>query len=77
MVLVGAEIGCAVSLDSVRDNVSSDGVVFLPLAEEQRPLEVRLVWRASDHNPALRSVIQIARRMFADAHRTSEQNAQS
>lgn len=77
VVLVGAEIGCAVSLDSVRDNVSSDGVVFLPLAEEQRPLEVRLVWRASDQNPALRSVVQIARTMFAEARPTGEPNAQS
>lgn len=77
VVLVAAEIGCAVSLDSVRDNVSSDGVVFLPLAEEQRPLEVRLVWRASDQNPALRSVIQIARTLFPDARHAKEPGPQS
>ncbi|RUQ03682.1 LysR substrate-binding domain-containing protein, partial [Kocuria sp. HSID17582] len=46
LVLVAAQIGCALSLDTVRDNVSSDGVVFLPLAQEQRPLEVQILWRA-------------------------------
>lgn len=66
VVLVGAEIGCALSLDSVRDNVSSDGVVFKPVSEEQPPLEVRLVWRRSDDNPALHAVVRIARTMFGD-----------
>ncbi|WP_270259066.1 LysR family transcriptional regulator [Kocuria marina] len=60
VVLVAAQIGCALSLDSVRDNVSSDGVVFLPVADPQRPLEVQTVWRAADPNPALRSVVRIA-----------------
>nr|WP_202932114.1 MULTISPECIES: LysR family transcriptional regulator [Kocuria] len=60
VVLVAAQIGCALSLDSVRDNVSSDGVVFLPVADPQRPLEVQMVWRAADPNPALRSVVRIA-----------------
>ena len=66
VVLVGAEIGCALSLDSVRDNVASDGVVFKPVAGEQRPLEVRLVWRRADDNPALHTVVRIARAMFED-----------
>ena len=64
VVLVAAQIGCAVSLDTVRDNVSSEGVVFLPLAEPQRPLEVQMLWRAADPNPALRAVVQMAQALY-------------
>ncbi|RLY94327.1 LysR family transcriptional regulator [Kocuria tytonicola] len=70
VVLVAAQIGCALSLDSVRDNVSSDGVVFRPLAGAQRPLEVQLVWRAADPNPALRGVVNLARNLYGDPRRT-------
>ncbi|GAA3288355.1 LysR family transcriptional regulator [Nesterenkonia halobia] len=66
VVLVGAGMGCALSLDSVRDNVSSDGVVFRSLASSERPLEVRMIWRRADDNPALHAVIGIAKAMFPD-----------
>ncbi|ASE11166.1 MULTISPECIES: LysR family transcriptional regulator [Kocuria] len=66
VVLVAAQIGCALSLDTVRDNVSSDGVVFRPLAQPQRPLDVQLVWRAADSNPALRAVVRLAQNLYGD-----------
>ncbi|HBH55703.1 MAG TPA: LysR family transcriptional regulator [Kocuria sp.] len=66
VVLVAAQIGCALSLDTVRDNVSSDGVVFRPLAQPQRPLDVQLVWRAADLNPALRAVVRLAQNLYGD-----------
>lgn len=66
LVLVAAQIGCALSLDTVRDNVSSDGVVFRPLAQPQRPLDVQLVWRAADPNPALRAVVRLAQNLYGD-----------
>ncbi|WP_327062700.1 LysR family transcriptional regulator [Kocuria rhizophila] len=66
VVLVAAQIGCALSLDTVRDNVSSDGVVFRPLAQPQRPLDVQLVWRAADLNPALRAVVRLAQNRYGD-----------
>lgn len=66
VVLVAAQIGCALSLDTVRDNVSSDGVVFRPLAQPQRPLDVQLVWRAADPNPALRAVVRLAQNLYGD-----------
>ncbi|MCT1957293.1 LysR family transcriptional regulator [Kocuria rhizophila] len=69
VVLVAAQIGCALSLDSVRDNVSSDGVVFRPLAQPQRPLDVQLVWRAADPSPALRAVVRLAQNLYGDPRR--------
>nr|WP_314315277.1 LysR family transcriptional regulator [Kocuria rhizophila] len=66
VVLVAAQIGCALSLDTVRDNVSSDGVVFRPLAQPQRPLDVQLVWRAADLNPALRAAVRLAQNLYGD-----------
>ena len=66
VVLVAAQIGCALSLDSVRDNVSSDGVVFRALTGQQRPLDVQLVWRAADPNPALHAVVNLARNLYGD-----------
>lgn len=69
LVLVAAQIGCALSLDTVRDNVSSDGVVFLPLAEEQRPLEVQILWRGADPNPALRAVVHMAQSLYGGPRR--------
>ncbi|MGQ7787506.1 LysR family transcriptional regulator [Nesterenkonia sp. PF2B19] len=66
VVLVGAQMGCGLSLDSVRDNVSSDGVVFSSITSEDRPLEVRMIWRRADDNPALHAVIDIAQTMFPD-----------
>lgn len=67
IVLVGAGMGCALSLDSVRDNVGSDGVVFLPLQEAEHPLEVRMIWRRADRAPALQAVIETVRTVFGDA----------
>ncbi|MDS2172669.1 LysR family transcriptional regulator [Nesterenkonia sp. CL21] len=66
VVLVGAQMGCGLSLDSVRDNVSSEGVLFSSIAGEDRPLEVRMIWRRTDDNPALHTVIEIAQDAFPD-----------
>ncbi|SFV25056.1 LysR family transcriptional regulator [Micrococcus terreus] len=63
MVLVAAELGCAVTLDSVRDNTSTPGVVFRPILGEHAPLEVRMIWRRMDDNPALHAVLDIAGRL--------------
>lgn len=64
LILVGAQMGCALSLDSVRDNISVDGVVFRPLVEADSPLEVRMIWRRTDASPALRMVLQAAKEVF-------------
>lgn len=61
MVLVGAEMGVALTLDSVQQNVSDQGVVFLPLTENPAPLDVQMIWNRTNKNPPLRSVIEVAR----------------
>ncbi|MUN63062.1 LysR family transcriptional regulator [Kocuria sediminis] len=64
VVLVGAGMGISLILSSVRDNVPSRGVVYKPLTREQKPVEVRLIWRRGDPNPALQSVIEISETVF-------------
>jgi hypothetical protein len=39
-------------------------VVYKPLTQEQKPVEVRLLWRRGDANPALQSVIEISETVF-------------
>lgn len=64
IVLVGAEMGISLILSSVRDNVPSRGVVYRPLVAEQKPVEVRMIWRRGDGSPALRSVVELSRTVF-------------
>lgn len=66
VILVAAEMGCALTLDSVRDNISTPGAVFRPLAGHQEPLEVRMIWRRDDPSAALRNVIDAARSLLPD-----------
>lgn len=69
VILVAAEMGCALTLDSVRDNVSTPGVVFRRIAGSQEPLEVRMIWRRDDPSPALRNVTEAARTLLPDPRR--------
>lgn len=66
VVLVGAEMGCALSLDSVRDYVRGDGVSFVPLIADNKKLDVQLIWDRRNLNPALQSVLETARRVFRE-----------
>lgn len=72
VVLVGAGLGCSLTLDSVRDNIASDGVSFVPLAGGGKPLEVRMIWRCADASSALRAVVELAERMFPDPRSESQ-----
>ncbi|EXF25695.1 LysR family transcriptional regulator [Nesterenkonia sp. AN1] len=64
VVLVGAEMGIALTLSSVRDHVPSRGVVYRPLRNRQKPVEVRLIWRRDDVSPGLRAVVDISKSVF-------------
>lgn len=64
VVLVGAGMGVSLILSSVRDNIPSRGVVYKPLAQEQKPVEVRLIWRRGNLSPTLRAVIEISENVF-------------
>lgn len=65
LVLVGVESGCAITLNSVRQNLPDLGVEFKKIADTPNPpLEVRLIWRKDNLTPAVQSVIDIANRLF-------------
>lgn len=73
VVLVGAEMGVALTLSSVRESVPSRGVVYKPLRQEQKHVEVRLIWRRGDPNPALRAVIEVSRSVFPNPEEPEDQ----
>ncbi|GAA1121679.1 LysR substrate-binding domain-containing protein [Arthrobacter flavus] len=58
--LVAADIGCALTVSSVPDNVSYPGVVFVPLEDPAEPILLRLIWRSDDSSPALREVLRLS-----------------
>lgn len=62
--LVGAGMGVAVMLDSVVDNVTEPNVTFVPLAESYRFIDLQIVWRTGDNNPALRSVLEVVDEVY-------------
>ncbi|WP_420098452.1 LysR substrate-binding domain-containing protein [Corynebacterium sp.] len=64
--LVGAEMGCALTLDSVRNNVSTSNVVFRPIRGLTTRIEVKLIWKRTNRNPALRPVLNTVRGMLPD-----------
>lgn len=66
LALVAAETGISLTLDSIRDNVGTEGVVYRPIRGHHPPLEVRMIWRSADTSPALRTVNEIAARLFPD-----------
>lgn len=54
LLLVGAGLGIAPTLSSILDKVPASAVVYKPLHHDEGPIEVRLMWRRGDPNPALR-----------------------
>lgn len=58
--LVAAEIGLAMTVSSVPENLQYPGVVFLPVADSTESILLRLVWRADDNSPALREVLGLS-----------------
>lgn len=69
MVLVGARMGVSLTLSSVREHTPAPGVVFRPLLPEPDPVEVRMIWRRDDANPALAAVVDISRETLPDPGR--------
>ncbi|MGO1183293.1 MAG: LysR substrate-binding domain-containing protein [Micrococcaceae bacterium] len=64
LVLVAAGMGSAITLDSVRDNAPTEGVSFLNIRGGNTALELRLIWRKTNSNPALPRVLQAARKLY-------------
>jgi DNA-binding transcriptional LysR family regulator len=57
LALVGAEVGCHLTLGSVARNVADPHVVFVPLDESSPDVDMRAAWRTDDDSPALRAVL--------------------
>ncbi len=57
LALVGAEVGCHLTLASVADNVTDPHVVFLPLTDSAPDVDLRAAWRTADTSPALHAVL--------------------
>src|SRR5699024_6706756 len=67
LTLVGLRIGCAITLDSVRDNTQSPDVVFKPLRDKlNTPLDVRLIWRKDIVSPAVGVAVNRAKKLFVN-----------
>ncbi|GHD05240.1 LysR family transcriptional regulator [Zhihengliuella salsuginis] len=69
MVLVGARMGVSLTLSSVREHTPAPGVAFRPLAPAPDPVQVRMIWRRDDANPALTAVVDISRETLPDPGR--------
>lgn len=59
LVLVGAEIGVAVTLDSVKENVTEEHVHYLSILEPDKFIDVKLIWNSSNRNPALSTLLSL------------------
>jgi DNA-binding transcriptional LysR family regulator len=58
LALVGAEVGCHLTLISVARNVADPHVVFVPLDESAPDVDLRAAWRTGDRGSAVRAVLE-------------------
>ena len=64
MALVGAEVGCSLTVSSVAENVTDPHVRFLRLLDETLPIYLRMAWRGDSENPALPPVLALAEQVW-------------
>ena len=57
--LVGAEVGCHLTVASAADNAHQQQVSFVPVSDETLPVHLQLAWRQDDESPALRAVLAL------------------
>jgi DNA-binding transcriptional LysR family regulator len=62
--LVAAGVGLHFTTDSAVQHMSSDGVRFVPLAEETTPISGYLLWRRDDPDPALARVLAVSEQVL-------------
>jgi DNA-binding transcriptional LysR family regulator len=60
LALVGAEVGCHLTLASVAKHANQTHVEFVPLQDETLSVDLQLAWRSDDESPALTSVLALA-----------------
>lgn len=60
LTLVGAGIGCTLTLDSVQSNFHESDVRFIPVSDEYESILLRMAWLPGNRNPVLRHVLELA-----------------
>lgn len=65
--LVGAEIGCSVTVSSVPQNASFPNIAFVPLEDPQGSFPLLMAWRRDGVSPALAEVLRLAQQLFPTA----------
>jgi DNA-binding transcriptional LysR family regulator len=65
MALVGAEVGCSLTVSTVAENVTDHHVHFLRVVDETLPIYLRMAWREASDNPALGLVLALAEQVWA------------
>jgi DNA-binding transcriptional LysR family regulator len=65
MALVGAEVGCSLTVSTVAENVTDPHVHFLRVLDETLPIYLRMAWREASDNPALSLVLALAEHVWA------------
>ena len=64
MALVGAAVGCSLTLSSVAENVTDSNVRFVRVLDDTLPVQLRLAWRADNDNPALTAVLALTEKVW-------------
>ncbi|MBY3985612.1 LysR family transcriptional regulator [Rhodococcus fascians] len=59
LALVGAEVGCHLTLASVARSVTDPHVVFVPLDDVSTDVDMRATWRRDNTNPAVKVVLRV------------------
>lgn len=57
LVLVASGVGVALTLDSVRDNTNREFLHYMTLKDEDRHVDVQLVWKKHNDNPAFHNLM--------------------
>lgn len=66
MSLVGAEVGCSLTLSSVAAKINDPHVRFVRVLDETLPVRLQLAWRADNRNPALAAVLALIEDVWPD-----------
>lgn len=60
MSIVGAGVGCTVTVSTVAGNVRDPGIRFIEITDAARPVELRMAWLESRDNAAVRSIVALS-----------------
>ena len=64
MALVGAEVGCSLTVSSVAAHAADPHVRFLNVLDQTLPIQLRMAWRPEGDNMALRAVLKLSEKVW-------------